>query len=184
MLLNWLFRKPAQITKEHWSRPDSYPESWAERAELAAKFIAPGSSVLDIGCGRMQLRALLPAGCAYTPADMTKWTDEVHQIDLDRREFPPGRYDLVTFLGVLEYLQDPAFAMERAADTCKRLITTYCHPVSATSIAQRRKAGWINDLSEAELKTLLKRTGWSVTHADLFQQSKKFSQMFYVAERS
>ena len=36
-------------------------------------------------------------------------------VDLNRREFPSGDYDWVTFLGVLEYIHEPRWPLEQAA---------------------------------------------------------------------
>lgn len=180
MVLKWFSRKPAKSSKSYWARQDSYPVEWGARAQLAAKFIASNSSVLDIGCGRMQLKSFLPGGCAYTPADQTKWTEDVIKVDLDQQDFPPGRFDCVVLLGVLEYLQAPAFPITRAAETCSRLITSYCHPLPDTDIARRRQNGWVNDLSEADLTSLFAAAGWTLSHSEVFQVSKKFRQNLYV----
>ena len=180
MVLNWLSRKPAKSSKTYWARQDSYPVSWGDRAQLAAKFVASNSSVLDIGCGRMQLKSLLPENCTYTPADQVKWTDEVVKIDLDQQEFPPGHFDCVVILGVLEYLQAPAFPITRAAESSAKLITTYCHPLPDTDIARRRQNGWVNDLSEAELTALFIAAGWTLSHSEDIQVSTKFRQSLYV----
>ena len=181
--LDWFRKKPAVITTEHWAKASSYPETWGERAGLAGRHIAPGSRVLDIGCGRMQLRDKLPAGCTYTPADMTRWSEEVHQVDLDRHEFPPGTYDVITLLGVLEYLQDPAWAVQRAAQSSTHLVTTYCHPLPDTDMERRRNNGWINALSPDDLKRMLAQGGWRLGHDETFQESSKFFQRLYVCVR-
>ena len=180
MVLNWFSRKPAKSSKSYWARQDSYPVGWGERAQVAAKFIASNSSVLDIGCGRMQLETLLPEGCTYTPADQVKWTEDVFKVDLDQQEFPPGSFDCIVILGVLEYLQTPGFPIARAAESCTKLITTYCHPLPDTDIARRRQNGWINDLSEADLTALIVAAGWKLSHSEVFQVSKKFEQRLYV----
>ena len=180
MALNWFSRKPAKSSKSYWARQDSYPVEWGERARLAAKFIASNSTVLDIGCGRMQLKSFLPEGCTYTPADQVKWTDEVVKIDLDQRNFPPGNFDCIVILGVLEYLQAPAFPITRSAEACAKLITTYCHPLSGIDTARRRQNGWVNDLSEADLTALIVAAGWKLSHSEVFQVSKKFEQRLYV----
>jgi hypothetical protein len=178
--MNWFSRKPAKTSKTYWARQDSYPVEWGERARQAAAHIAAHSSVLDIGCGKMQLKSALPDGCTYTPADQVRWTDEVVKIDLDQQEFPPGNFDCVVILGVLEYLQAPAFPITRAADTSRKLITSYCHPLPETDIARRRQNGWVNDLSEAELTQLFTAAGWTLNHSEDVQVSTKFRQRLYV----
>ena len=181
-MLGWLKRRPAKSEKAYWAREDSYPESWGSRAALAAAHISPGSSVLDIGCGRMQLKELLPAGCRYQPADMTQWTAEVLPVDLDKREFPPGNYDCITLLGVLEYLADPLFALESAAGSSRRLVTTYCHPQPGADIERRRRDGWINDLTEDDIRRLLTAAGWFIVHEEAIADGKKYRQRLYVCD--
>jgi len=67
----------------HWGDPGNYPEGWDQRASLAAELIAPQAAILDLGCGRMALREMLPEGRRYVPAALTARNDDAAVVDLD-----------------------------------------------------------------------------------------------------
>jgi hypothetical protein len=167
-------------SRQFWSQTSNYNEVWGSRALLAARYISPNSTVLDVGCGHMQrLREHLPMGCTYVPADVTKWTDEVHQLDLDADQFPPGTYDFAVMLGVLEYLTDPGLALKNARATCGHLITSYCHPRHWRYVLRRRRRRWINDFSEVALRDLLASTGWSISDRAVRDRHRDLDQLIY-----
>ena len=176
-----------QSDQERWSDPHSYDSDWINRAAFAASLIAPGSSVLDIGCGQMQLAGILPEGCTYFGADLAPIAPTVLRCDLNRREFPPGHYDYVTMLGLLGYLIYPAWALLEARRCAHSLIFSY-------KVANRRdfntrrlrwREGYFNNFDEAMLTELLSATGWRVetvktyektglTRYDMFLCAKRF----------
>ena len=145
---------------------------------MAASFIPPGSSVIDVGCGRMQLVEHLPEGCQYTPADLTQWTEGVQRIDLDNGLFPTGRYDYCVILGVLEYLKNPDDTLAWARSACDHLIVSYCHPLSG-NIRDRRRRLWINDYSKSDLRDLLHEAGWAQETAQIYETKPDFEQIVY-----
>ena len=82
---------------------------------LAPRLAVLSGSLLDVGCGEMPFRALLPANVSYTGMDiptaesfgMRKSPDIV---DFDGRiiPFPDGAFDNVLCTEVLEHVEDPA----------------------------------------------------------------------------
>ncbi len=172
------FRAPPQSTEERailteqlireggtdvgrWSRLDSLATQWDLRASMAGEWIAPGSRVLDVGAGAMALEAALPARCAYQPADVVERRPGCLVVDLNRGEFPPGRYDFVTFLGVLEYVHHVESALRHAHEAAPRMIVTYCANAGGQA-SMRRGMGWVNDMTERDFVAALKRSGWRV----------------------
>ncbi len=164
----------------HWNKPEAYSPEWDARAAIAATLITPGLSVLDVGCGRMALQRLLPNGCTYIAADLTKWTPAVIVVDLNRGEFPPGAYDHIVMLGVLEYLHSPAGALAAARAGGGRLIVSYCHPNPGALIERRRRWRWINDLSEAEFAKMLSAAGWSVAARKIYKTTQAIREAVYL----
>ncbi len=146
-----------------WSDPKNYLPSWDNRAAEAAKFIPERSRVLDIGCGRMAVRGFLPPGCSYIPADLTRWTEDTIQVDLNAGQFPEGTYDVIVMLGVLEYLNDVPAVLAKARVHASRLITSYNHPRPFLPIRRRKRraAEWVNDFRVREFARMLKACGWS-----------------------
>ncbi|MBT8446208.1 MAG: class I SAM-dependent methyltransferase [Gammaproteobacteria bacterium] len=84
-----------------------------ERAcALAVGDVARGT-VLDIGCGRQEIRASLPADCRYVGLDYyrtaTEWYHSTPALFGDAQRLPiaNGGADTVLLLDVLEHLPDP-----------------------------------------------------------------------------
>jgi len=167
--------------RDYWAKKDSFSATWDLRAEMAASFVVPKRSVLDLGCGQMALRRFLPAGCRYVPADLVKWTDEVIPIDLDEDLFPPGRYDHIVSLGVFEYLSAPRKVLQWARESGSRLIVSFSHPTLGSDPGHRRKQRWINDYSDSEFEDMLADVGWSIMGRKLFKETKNVRQHIYLA---
>lgn len=164
-------------SRERWLHMDSYKTGWGRRAEIAARFIPPGSSVIDIGCGRMQLRDHLPHGCSYTAADLKRWTDEVIEIDIDQGRMPHGRYDYAVMLGVIEHVHSPEQALAWARANCTGLVTSYLHAVTP-------RPDHKNGFSERELADLLHRTGWRIEKSAIYKHNWKAKHVVYACSPS
>ncbi len=117
--------------------------------------------MLDIGAGAMTLGTLLKPGCTYQPADVVERRPGCYVVDLNRKEFPPGTYDWITFLGVLEYVHDIDWPLTRAARAAPRMIVTYCSYIGG-DLSIRRGMGWVNDYPAPAFQAALERSGWKV----------------------
>ncbi len=167
----------------YWGNHEHYSTSWEERNRVAAAIISSGSSVLDLGCGRMSLRRFLPSGCRYFAADLPKWSAEVIRVDLEALEFPNGRYDYVVILGVLEYLTNPAAVIAAAADHTGKLIAGYSHPGPQSTLSQRRNALLINDFNEDDLRIVFRTAGWAIRSLHVCKSTPTEREVIYVLER-
>lgn len=178
-----------RLIREHgtdtarWSQPDNLATQWDARAAMAAEWIPGGARVLDIGAGAMALGALLKPGCEYRPADVVERRPGCPVIDLNQRQFPPGCYDFVTFLGVLEYIHDIEWPLERAAEAAPRMIVTYCTDIGADP-AIRRGLGWVNDLPAAEFIATLERCGWKVEQSREVKRGPGNIQLMFQCSRA
>jgi len=144
-----------------WADPDAMPSGAEERAAAAASMIAPGSSVLDLGCGAMALRQRLPDGCRYVPADLIARGEDTILVDLNQGQFPAGEFDVVTLLDVVDFLHEPQALLARCRQAAKTLILS-CHPHAGGDKSARRRHGYFSDLSESELGTALEQAGWRI----------------------
>ncbi len=160
LLTEQLIREGGTDT-ERWAQQESLATQWDARAAMAAELIPGGSRVLDIGAGAMALGELLKPGCSYQPADVVERRPGCFVADLNRREFPPGDYDWVTLLGVLEYIHDAAWPLVQAHAAAPNLVVTYCC-FTGDDATIRRGMGWVNDFDAAQFQALLARCGWRV----------------------
>jgi hypothetical protein len=148
----------------------------------AASLIEPGRTVLDLGCGPyMALQSFLPTGCQYTPADLTKWSDDVIVVDLDRGEFPAGSYDYVVILGVLEYLQTPAAVLREARLHAAHLIASFALLPEGGDLLKRQSYLWINHYRQPEFEAELAGNGWSITDRAVHSEQAHDRHMIFRA---
>jgi hypothetical protein len=161
-----------------WSTVDNLATQWDARAAMAAEWIPEGACVLDVGCGAMALGALLKPGCRYAPADVVERRPGCFIADLNARQFPPGDYDWVTFLGVLEYIHDPSWPLACAQLAAHNLIVTYCTHLGG-DVAIRRGLGWVNDYTHAEFEALLAAAGWRITRMRDVKRGPTNHQLMY-----
>jgi hypothetical protein len=166
-----------------WAVSENLATQWDARAAMAAEWIAAGARVLDVGCGAMALGSLLKPGCSYFPADVLERRPGAFVADLNAKEFPPGSYDWVSFLGVLEYIHAPAWPLARAREAAPNLIATYCTHVGG-DVALRRGMGWVNDLTRADFEAALAATGWRIARAQEVKRGPTNIQLMYACGRA
>lgn len=154
-------RNPTDFAR--WSDPARLEPAWNERARVAANYVPAGARVLDLGCGAMVLEAFLPRGCDYQPCDLTARDERTMVCDFNRGDFPAGaKADIVTALGVLEYVADLRSFLRNVRALGLPFVTSYC-PVDLTATLDRGHLGWINNLSVAELERTFAEAGFRVT---------------------
>lgn len=178
-----------QLMREHgtdigrWSRQENLATQWDARAAMAAEWIAENSRVLDIGAGAMALESVLPRGCAYQPVDVVERRPGCFVADLNQRQFPPGTYDRITFLGVLEYVHDIDWPLQRAREAAPRMIVTYCSDTGA-DVALRRGMGWVNDFTAPAFVAALERCGWKVERSREVKRGPGNVQLMFDCSRT
>lgn len=147
-----------------WSDPSQLEAAWRSRALFAADFIPAGARVLDIGCGDMTLEKYLPFGCSYVPCDVVRRDDRTTILDLNR-EAPPAALlegvDVVSMLGVWEYLYRVRDVLAAFAAAKKTLLCSYC-VTESTSHLDRRALGWVNDFSSHEFTGMARDCGYTI----------------------
>ena len=153
---------------DRWTNPDSFLRHWDGRAEFMAQFVAAGSTVLDIGCGAMALEKSLPVGCTYIPCDLAARDERTIVCNLNAGEFPQSAAmsaDLITFLGVVEYLTDPQSLFATLRKTGKPVAFTY-HPTELTGHLDRPSLGWINHFAHQEVINIIIGSGFKITNIE------------------
>ena len=81
---------------------------------LSPRFRVLQGDLLDVGCGEMPFRSMLPAGIRYTGIDVQQAVDfgmhdhdEIRMFDGRSIPFPDNRFDAVLCTEVLEHAEDP-----------------------------------------------------------------------------
>jgi SAM-dependent methyltransferase len=158
----------------------------------------PGDRVLDVGCFTGELLSILSSRGAEVhglelQAEAVAIANErlpgrVYQADVFGTNFPPGPYDVVTMMGVIEHVTDPAAFVRRAYSLLRpggRLFLQT--PDSGSLIARLARAHWpplapvehIHLFSRPALRELLSRCGFSDIR---FRAHVKWLSVGYVYE--
>jgi len=147
--------------------------SWIARAKLAAQYIPDYSRVLDLGCGAMHLRKFLPPHAIYVGSDLIDRDGATIVCDYNRGEFPSFevRYDVVTLLGVLEYIEDPKRFFQSLRGYEAHLLFTYTLS-DGMSVEYRASLGWVNHLLFEDLMSILMNAGFSPRTVHFFERGR------------
>jgi len=139
--------------KEYFNR------SWSERIRLLAKHVNAGTSVLDLGCGLMELKQYLKQ-CAYYPVDNIKRSDEVILADFNNYEFPEIYANISFCSGIFEYVKDYNWFVEMIAKYTTKCIISYNSIDLYDNLQARAKNRWVNHLSEKEFIRVFTNNGF------------------------
>lgn len=167
---------------ERWRDSRNLAPVWGVRSMRASRFIAPKARVLDLGAGAQTLKHLLPDGCHYTPSDVVARTADTAVADLNCREFPPGYYDVVTALGVLEYVHDLSWLFERIRQAAPVAVVSYPLALDRGSTAWL-KAGAVNNLPLRKLVTVVEASGWRIGAIELYEGVSSREWLFLISAR-
>lgn len=161
-----MLRRRAQVAagetdRERWEDVASYEQFWSDRSVAAARLCGSGQWVCDIGCGMRSLGALLPPGCTYLPADLRCWEPAVERCDLNAGLLPErhlARCDVVTLLGVIEYIYDVPRLLATLARRAETVVVSY----NSAELAEVDRAGygWVNALTSEAILELLRQAGF------------------------
>jgi hypothetical protein len=145
-----------------WSLDSSFESYWLDRNRALVTKIPPNSAVLEFGAGMRQLEKLLPAGCRYTPSDLINRSPGTLVCDLNKRPLPNFLpHDIIVLSGVLEYLHDPSDLLVQFHTVAPLILLSYAvWDGMPQSLPQRRKNGFVNDLSHAQFYDMLEKAGW------------------------
>ena len=160
---------------------ESGPPTWDERNMIIARHIPPGSSVLDLGAGAQTLRKHLAAGCSYQPCDVVQSTPDVIYCDFNRGVYPQPKspVDYIVCSGILEYIRKPKPFLSRVIALGPKTLLSYNPVFNAESKVDRLEKGWVNHLSEEQLKQMFDelRLKWTLVNR------REPNEVLYLIER-
>ncbi len=151
--------------KRRWRKVATEVPPWDERNAMIAKLIPPNSSVVDLGCGAMTLKARLAPGCVYQPCDVVQSAPEVLLCDFNAGLYPAltRHYDYVICSGVLEYMRDPMDFLTRISKFGSKILLSYNPLQNGETKLTRLAKGWLSHLSQPELEQLFRKAGLAFT---------------------
>jgi len=138
---------------KQWREFEHFDEAWKARIGQMSNFIKHGASVLDLGCGPMWLKDIRP-DLQYAGVDYCRRSDDSLIADFNRGEFPQTKSSYAFLSGILEYVQDVPWFIERVCTTSEVCILSYCLRGTHPDISARRQLGWVNDLTLNEIENL------------------------------
>lgn len=168
------------------------PRVQQARLNRARPYLTPELRVLDIGCGLTDLPGSLPlyVGCdrnervlaesrrRFPSASLYAWDVAAEEPPSTLRD--AGPFDVILMLALLEHLDEPWVALERARrllESKGRLVTTTPHPLGRLPLEIGARIGLLSPHADEEHAELLDRSalrsagiraGLALTHYERF----------------
>jgi hypothetical protein len=159
-----------RVIQKNWSILEHFDPAWAKRIAAMAAYVPRGSTVLDLGCGPMWLKRIRP-DLSYTGVDYIFRGDKCVVADFNKKQFPDKSSDVVFVSGCLEYIEDPEWFVAQATRMGNRCVVSYCVVELNSNLVARRRAGWVNDFSQAQIERLFREQGFSLIAQDEFSRN-------------
>ena len=150
---------------------------WMRRSQIAADWLGKVPAVVDIGCGAMALRSLLPEGVKYIGCDVVAREPETIVCDLNRERLPQFGVTDASMLGVFEYLSDVPDVLKQLRQF-ERIVTSYCHHSFWRSLKKRRQY-WINHYTQKQFTKFITEAGFKIVRS----QRMRVAETIYYIER-
>lgn len=164
---------------DRWLAIDSFSVDWDRRAKAVSAFLPERMTVLDIGCGRMALEPICNnKGCRYIPADLVGRDERTIIVDLNREGIPADileSVDVVTLLGVVEYIEDFKQVLKSLIDMKCACLFTYCATdfySKSDNLQRYSKDGWFNSYSISDICFLIRGAGFKIERFDIFDSQQ------------
>lgn len=153
-------KKQNNTAPSSWKDSEYFDEAWKRRISALATFLEDEKRVLDLGCGKMWLKEMLPKEVQYIGCDYVERGQDTLVCDFNKKEFPAVRVDVCFVSGVLEYIQDTDWFLKNIKNCCNALIISYCTTDLHPSVKVRRLHNWVNDFSFEQLKEKIESKGF------------------------
>lgn len=167
--------------KKRWK--DGY--SHISRSEYASKIIKKykPQTLLDVGAGNMDLKKFLPIEIGYTPADLYKRNENTIVFDLNKKQFTNKKFDFISAIGLIEYLNDPIWFLNKCYLHSKILLFTYNiyknnFLLNFLKKKNRKKLGYFNHYNLDEILKLLNNSSYKkYIH---LKKNNKFTEDWFI----
>ena len=134
------------------------------RIEMIAGWIPAGvRSVADYGAGKLGLRRLLDPSIAYYPIDYVKRSEDTIICDFDQDMLPELKTDVSVCTATLVFIAGAKELLEHICmRTSDRIILSYVLLETFRDVEGRRASGYISDLTDRDIRTMLGRHGFEL----------------------
>lgn len=158
----WKERELASINTQNEDSEKDFWNTWIDRTRLMRQWITDDiKSVIDLGAGGMLLKNMLPSDTIYYPVDYVSRCSETIVCDFNKKEFPDVKADCCYCGGILEYVEDADWFIEKIKETgCKKFLLSYSIKINGQTRESRSENGWVNDFSFLELLDLIYSKGF------------------------
>jgi hypothetical protein len=168
---------------QRWGDAGSYNKNpaWIERAQIVSALIPDGATILEIGVGTGEFRRFVGSRTLHVGADLNPLDADTIALNLDYDPLPPGHFDYVVLLGVLEYVRRPYVAARKLCNAADDIVITYCCKTdnSAEGAQERLRREWINDFTESDFIAMFASLGKTLTSRTSFQRAPHFEQVIF-----
>jgi hypothetical protein len=170
IIIKEMVSKVAGKKNQTWRDNEYFDDLWKKRIRLMASFLPAGTSVMDLGCGRMWLKDCLQLA-KYVPVDYCERGPDTRICDFNLGQFPDEKTEYAFVSGCLEYVNNPEWFVSKIAEHSDKCIVSYCTIDERPDLKARRSNYWVNDLSRANLIHLFDKVGMQLIDEALHQPS-------------
>lgn len=163
-----LASRNANCPQKDWKDLEYFHDSWRNRIGVMARFVPEDSVVLDLGCGRMWLKEILPMR-HYLHVDYKQRDEETLVCDFSKNEFPEVQADVAFVSGCLEYVRDHQWFISQISSRVDLCVISYCSTDEVPDLRRRRANAWVNDLSREEVISFFRSAGMELVHEARFE---------------
>ena len=147
-----------------WSRFEYFEDRWEARVKFLASYLKDSDiKIMDLGCGQGKLSNYLSVNQEYIPVDYKDRGNNNIICDFNKYEFPNVMADVSFVSGVMEYVNDWQWFIERMCKCSRTVIVSYCSVETYGNPNVRRRVHWVNNLSIQEIIDEFKRNGFSMS---------------------
>lgn len=150
--------------KKNWQDIEYFNPDWKGRIENMSKFVTKGSTLVDLGCGKMWLKEFVTKEEVYIPVDYIKRSNDTIVCDFNKHQYPKVNADTAFISGCLEYILDYKWFVAKLGANHKKCILSYCLIENFPDKSQRIKKTWVNHLNETQICNLFKKNGFKLVN--------------------
>lgn len=158
---NWYGNEdiPSSYGYKRWKDYDNIIDfsvgRWDYRVEKVAQCIdETAESVMDLGAGAMSLKKFIGDHVTYYPVDYCKREEHTIVCDFENHEFPEQKVDCVVASGILEYITDLEWFVERMCACTQSVVISYIPIEVLRDFSVRQHEGWRNNCTIVQLINL------------------------------